>query len=959
MRRFGKLSAGLFAAMFLVNGASAWAGELADTVYHNNDGKAKIYTMQEAKVDESNRLIPVDKDTPPIMVDVVAVKDGKIVFAGNKDEAEKYFDTKKVDRIVALDEGSAMYPGFIDGHSHFPLQGEDDLTKVNLRSPLFDGTVHTIKDLKDAIKAQAEIYNDPEIPIIGYCYDDTLLFDEDGKTVYGHPTAADLDVVPNPVYIKHISNHVAVVNTPVLEKFKVKQYVGQDKYAGVVADEDGNPTGLLLETDAMSTVAVNATNYPKMPSPGTNAILARATAVYAAAGVTTADNGGSAYIMDIPSWQNGLVSGALGVRVVSHPFGYFNAGPNFELGTFNRMALGWMDVKKAPGENVPKTGDDITMINIGHLESLMGAPEGSMSTPAGLDAKDRIFLGAWKFIFDGSPQAYTAWMKNPGFYDWGGYDVKDNDKNFGSKNSVYSFEAKNFSGLAGTMNINVDDMANYIDMYHQYGYSTETHTNGSAAAEAWVSIIEETVKKHADKGIKDTRHTSIHGQTLERQHIERMAGKYDGIAATADMYTDLMGAAAEAAAGKTLGNLPQLMKDQNLFTSFFNNHVYFYGDRHHDIFFGPGRAMNISPSGWAHAYGMPYSFHNDTDVTPISPLRSIQTAVTRLTAGDILLSKENEDNDPTKKFRAYQHKDNPETEREFWAYDHRITALQALHAVTTGPAWQNKLEDKIGKIAPDMLADFTIMEKDILEVAETAPETIANMKVAATIVGDKLIYGILPGSGTIAADGVVAAYEQPAGKKPVVTSVEDLSEEAITSGEYAPLLEGDTFLAAKEFEATVDNTGNKQNAVFSFMIQGDGETKLSALKLHKLYSNERLVYEYGKPEDIAARESCGKWWLVDFATNTVAEDDVLKADKTYLVNFIICDNSKFDADKERGKIKDLVVLSSGEAEEASNPFSSGSSGGCTVGTNSAYELLALLLASLGVMAGRIFRRRNA
>ena len=42
MRKLCKLSAaGLLSAMFLMNGATVWAGEKADTVYHGG----KIYTM--------------------------------------------------------------------------------------------------------------------------------------------------------------------------------------------------------------------------------------------------------------------------------------------------------------------------------------------------------------------------------------------------------------------------------------------------------------------------------------------------------------------------------------------------------------------------------------------------------------------------------------------------------------------------------------------------------------------------------------------------------------------------------------------------------------------------------------------------------------------------------------------------------------------------------------------------
>ena len=65
---------------------------------------------------------------------------------------------------------------------------------------------------------------------------------------------------------------------------------------------------------------------------------------------------------------------------------------------------------------------------------------------------------------------------------------------------------------------------------------------------------------------------------------------------------------------------------------------------------------------------------------------------------------------------------------------------QALRAVTIMPAWQNKVEDRIGSIEVGKLADFTIMDKDVFEVAETAPRTIADLRVAATIVGDKVVH---------------------------------------------------------------------------------------------------------------------------------------------------------------------------------------------------------------------------
>ena len=38
------------------------------------------------------------------------------------------------------------------------------------------------------------------------------------------------------------------------------------------------------------------------------------------------------------------------------------------------------------------------------------------------------------------------------------------------------------------------------------------------------------------------------------------------------------------------------MKAQNTVNSYFDNHTYFYGYRHTNQFFGPGRAYNMSPA---------------------------------------------------------------------------------------------------------------------------------------------------------------------------------------------------------------------------------------------------------------------------------------------------------------------------------------------------------------------------
>ena len=159
------------------------------------------------------------------------------------------------------------------------------------------------------------------------------------------------------------------------------------------------------------------------------------------------------------------------------------------------------------------------------------------------------------------------------------------------------------------------------------------------------------------------------------------------------LYTGLEGAFGggspdpDAAGAADIEELAGLMKKQHLFSSYFIDHVYFWGDRHRNIFMGPGRANNMSPVGWSIYYDQPYGFHSDTFVTPIHPLRSVQTAVTRLSAptplsgGGTLISGTGRDIRATVELPA---RDPAQTERPemgvFPDYDQRINALQ-------GTAW--------------------------------------------------------------------------------------------------------------------------------------------------------------------------------------------------------------------------------------------------------------------------------
>lgn len=964
MRKLCKLSAaGLLSAMFLMNGATVWAGDKADTVYYGG----KIYTMQEYTIDEeTKRPNNLPDDVEPVMAEVVAAKDGKIVFVGTKADAEKagLFDAKAVDKIVDL-KGKVMYPGFIDGHGHFPQQGQNDLYNVNLNSPLIAGTIDSIDKLVKACADRAAT-TEKGLLIAGSNYDDTMMVD------MRHPTAADLDKASteHPIIVTHISGHVKSVNTYCLKTSGLIDEAGNPTEKALTTNgveiKDGKVTGVLFETLAMSTVG----GYPTVPQSNLDT-LTRCAQVYAAAGVTCVNNGAAVGLNALPGYWEAMQAGGMNVRVLVHPLGYYaaDAGGGFiidGIGWQGRAQLGWKQVPSemakmncySDGTDGVPMGTDITSFavkNYGMMDAT-GTPTSVQEAPEGLP-ENRILLGAWKIIFDGSPQAYTAWMKAPGNYYLGDYTEADEDRT-----ATKGFEAyKGFNGLPGTLNMTVQNLTDAIALFHKYGNSTETHTNGSGAAEAWVTAVEKAVQLYPD--VKDTRTTSIHGQTFERQHVERVAGKYDGLEASikAGMYTDLMGAAKMIEDGEQVpANLPDLMKQNNLYINFFNNHVYFYGDRHHDIFFGPGRALNISPAGWAEAYDVPYTFHNDTFVTPISPLRSITTAVTRLTANGKLLSVDGvKDLDAKHTLDARKYADGTTGEpMQYYQYDHRISALKALHAVTIGAAYQNKIDDRLGSIAEGKLADFVIMDKDVIQQAEDDAKAIVNMRVAATIVDDQVIYGALPDADTFAF-APTKAFLQPAGNEAAVTEAEVLDKDEVQ------VKEG-TVLGAVSMNADV-KAG--EAVVFSYNFLGNG-MDVADLQLIKLKGGQEIPFKMGRPADLNAPASdiSGSWWISDF-TAPLGEvtEGKLEENHMYTASFIIQDNSEHDGNPEDGKVSDPVALVSasgttpdnGQAvTDEANGKSGGSDGGCTVGTKPAYELFALLLASLGVMAGRIFRRRE-
>ena len=147
------------------------------------------------------------------------------------------------------------------------------------------------------------------------------------------------------------------------------------------------------------------------------------------------------------------------------------------------------------------------------------------------------------------------------------------------------------------------------------------------------------------------------------------------------------------------------MKQLGVTPSFFNAHVYYWGDRHRDIFLGPERAARISPLATALAEGLRFTLHNDT---PVDPLLLVWAAVNRLTLGGQVLGS-----------------------------GERIGVYQALRAVTLDAAWQNFAEVSQGSITPGKLADFVVLAENPLTVP---PLRIKDIAILETFIGGESVY---------------------------------------------------------------------------------------------------------------------------------------------------------------------------------------------------------------------------
>jgi len=290
----------------------------------------------------------------------------------------------------------------------------------------------------------------------------------------------------------------------------------------------------------------------------------------------------------------------------------------------------------------------------------------------------RLRLGGIKLTIDGSIQGYTAFLSRP-------YHIQpDNAKPIADKCDTEQAEcifvsAENEPVKEDVLSASIEEHRGYASMTQDQIESwlkrcddndiqIQAHTNGDSATDMLIKAVK---KVRADNPRPDLRTTIIHAQTMRDDQLDFSAR-------------------------------------HGLTPSYFPIHVYFWGDRHRDLFLGPERAARINPARSALDRNLKITLHHDAPIAGIEMLKVAWAAVNRVTSSGEKLGSEE-----------------------------CITPYEALRAITADAAWQNFEEDRKGTLETGKLADMVILSDDPLNVN---PMKIEDIRVMQTIKEGETVY---------------------------------------------------------------------------------------------------------------------------------------------------------------------------------------------------------------------------
>ena len=208
----------------------------------------------------------------------------------------------------------------------------------------------------------------------------------------------------------------------------------------------------------------------------------------------------------------------------------------------------------------------------------------------------------------------------------------------------------------------------YCKMAIENEHQLLSHVNGDAAIDQLLNMYEKAKKDL--NSTADLRPVAVHSQITRDDQIDRY---------------------------KALGMMP----------SYFVDHTFFWGDTHIQNL-GEERAFRISPLKTTKDKGVKFTLHQDTPVVPPNMIRTINSAVNRVTKTGVSIG-----------------------EKE------KVTIYDALKAITIDSAYQYHEENKKGSIEVGKLADFVVLDRNPLAITN---DEILDINVLTTIKDDNVIF---------------------------------------------------------------------------------------------------------------------------------------------------------------------------------------------------------------------------
>lgn len=198
---------------------------------------------------------------------------------------------------------------------------------------------------------------------------------------------------------------------------------------------------------------------------------------------------------------------------------------------------------------------------------------------------------------------------------------------------------------------------------HKAGITVHVHCNGDQAVDLFLETLEPILRANP---WPDHRHTVQHCQLTTASQYRRMAA---------------------------------LGMNANI----FSNHIWYWGDQHHEITLGPDRAARMNACATALREGVRFSLHSDASITPLGSLHTAWCAANRLTPKGRTLGPEE-----------------------------RISVWQALRAVTVDAAHQLHMDHEIGTLEAGKRADMVALGRDPLSLE---PGELRDIAVRGTVLG--------------------------------------------------------------------------------------------------------------------------------------------------------------------------------------------------------------------------------